>query len=94
MLKNLKKWINQKLLIFLESRIEIQELKEERDFWYKEANLWISKYSDMETASLELLNVKNFLAKKSNIPWRNLKKGKKRLSKKDINTTKTSHKAI
>jgi hypothetical protein len=39
MLKNLKKWINQKLLIFLESRIEIQELKEERDFWYKEANL-------------------------------------------------------
>jgi hypothetical protein len=48
----------------------------------------------METASLELLNVKNFLAKKSNIPWRNLKKGKKRLSKKDINTTKTSHKAI
>lgn len=73
MFRKMKKWLNNQLLIFLEARIEIEQLREERDFWKKEANLWISKYSGVDTMDLELLNIKNFLIKETNHSFVNRK---------------------
>ncbi len=65
MFKKTKKWINQNLLIFLERKIEIEQLKEDRDFWRKESYILINKYVHLGDIDLELLNIKSFLTKQS-----------------------------
>jgi len=57
-----KKW-----LIFLEARQEIQELREDRDFWKKECMLLINNDPTLNqsVSKLELINIENFFAHKS-----------------------------
>lgn len=66
MFKKLQKWINKQLLIFLERKIQIQQLKEERDFWKKEAHNLINNYRDSSDINLELVNIQSFLNKETN----------------------------
>jgi len=63
MFRKLTSWINKQLLIFLEARIEIQQLKEERNFWKKEAYNLINHYQDSGDINLELFNIQSFLDK-------------------------------
>ena len=66
MFKKIKKWINKQLLIFLERKIQIQQLKEERDFWKKEAHNLINNYRYSSDINLELANIQSFLNKEAN----------------------------
>lgn len=70
MFKKIKNWLEKQWIIFLEARQEIQNLKEERDFWEKECQIILDKYSIFNITSfkMELINIENFIAKKSSKP--------------------------
>lgn len=67
MFKKFKNWLKQQWIVFLEARQEIQDLKEERDFWEKECRIILDKYSMLNITSfkMELINIENFIGKKS-----------------------------
>ena len=70
MFKKIKNWLEKQWIVFLEARQEIQNLKEERDFWEKECQIILDKYSIFNITSfkMELINIKNFIEKKSSKP--------------------------
>jgi len=67
MFAKFKIWLRKEWIVFLEARQEIQNLKEERDFWEKECQIILDKYSIFNITSfkMELINIENFIAKKS-----------------------------
>jgi len=67
MFKKFKKWLKEQWISFLQARQEIEDLKEERDFWEKECRIILDKYSMLNITSfkMELINIENFLGKKA-----------------------------
>ena len=70
MFKKIKNWLEKQWIVFLKAQQEIQDLKEERDFWERECRIILDKYSMLNITSfkMELINIENFIAKKASKP--------------------------